>query len=838
MTDRVAQRTSALAADSSRQRHRRRGVVGRFLEPLFGRVLVETTVLEHLRSAHEKGVVVHTLRSSRLVDPLYIQYLLEQVGLPLPQWHHDHFLSEHPSTAAALCETVSRGDPSLLFLRRPQTLWGPSPRYDERFVQSLLELQQRSETPILLLPEALVWRRRAADIQRSFVDRVFGDREEPGQSREVMGFMLHHRNARYYAGAPIDLQDALRREAGQPLRTVAKKVRWLILNHLAREEQLRTGPPHRPASRTRQSVLNDPDVRRVIESVAAKKGGLARVEAKADAMLKNIAADLRYGWLRVLDVAVDLIWSRIYDGIIVDKEGFARLRAAARAGPVVVVPSHKSHVDYMVLSQVFFKEGMVPPHIAAGENLNFWPMGTVFRRSGAFFIRRSFRGDKLYTAVFSGYVRRLLREGHVIEFFIEGGRSRTGKLLPPRVGMLGICMEPVLDGHLPDVTFVPVSIGYEKVIEAKAYAKELAGEKKKKEDVRSLLSSGPKVLRSRYGRVYVDFDQPISLQEFASGRGFDLSQLGSDEATRDRKQLAIQLGHRIVYGINHATRVTPSSMVALVLLARGQSGIAQGDLFAAVDRMLDFLDGLDTRISGALDPTHRQAALREAVDRFTGDGSVRTTVAPDGETIVQLEPSARQALDFYKNNILHFFVPYSVVAMALLAEGKEATDARMRDRARRISQVLKGEVTFRVDGTFDENFDAATSKLLARGGIVRSEDGWSVGDAGELRQLAGLVASVFECYRLTAESLDRLHDEPVPQKELSRRVLHAAQRQVLEGRIARPESVTQAGVDGAVHWLLQAGILTRVEGRLQVADEPQRVGLIDELTDYLRRLMP
>ena len=187
---------------------------------------------------------------------------------------------------------------------------------------------------------------------------------------------------------------------------------------------------------------------------------IADVEREAVGILRKIAADTNYTWLAILDVVLDRAWSRLYADIVIDREGLAKLRRAARKGAVVLVPSHKSHIDYLLLSQIFFKEGLMPPHIAAGENLNFPPMGMIMRRGGAFFMKRSFRGDRLYGVVFAAYVRRLLKEGHTIEFFIEGGRSRTGRLLAPRLGMLGMCVDPILDGSIHDVSFIPVHIGY------------------------------------------------------------------------------------------------------------------------------------------------------------------------------------------------------------------------------------------------------------------------------------------------------------------------------------------------------------------------------------------
>src|SRR6187399_874703 len=162
-----------------------------------------------------------------------------------------------------------------------------------------------------------------------------------------------------------------------------------------------------------------------------------------------------------MEVLFDWAFHRIYRGIEYDPEDIARLRSASREGTLVLLPSHKSHIDYLILSYIFNEQNLPLPLIAAGENLNFFPMGGVFRRGGAFFIRRSFRGDRLYAAVVDAYIRRLIRDGYPIELFLEGGRSRTGKLLPPKFGLLNMVVDGAVALPQHPCYFVPVSIGYE-----------------------------------------------------------------------------------------------------------------------------------------------------------------------------------------------------------------------------------------------------------------------------------------------------------------------------------------------------------------------------------------
>lgn len=803
--------------------------MARFLAPAFARVQLEAPELRRLERAYTEGHVVHVLRSRRLLDPLFILHLLGRLGLPPPTWLHDHFASPRPPTRQGLLDALDRDESALLFLRRPRTLTRPDGAYEENFVAQLIERQRRSARPILLVPESLNWNLRAAGVERSVLDVIFGDREAPGELREVLSFLLRYRFARFHVGEAVNLKSVLEREKGTPDLVVAKKVRWSLLNHLAREEAIRVGPPQRPPSRTRQMVLKDPTVQRLLQ---APESGAEReaLQKRAELILRKMAADMRLGWIRFLDFVVERVWSRIYDGIIVDREGLARVWEASRRGPVILVPSHKSHVDYLVLSQVFFKDGLVPPFIAAGDNLSFWPLGPLFRRSGAFFIRRSFKGDKLYSTICAAYIKRLLKEGHSLEFFIEGGRSRTGKLLDPKTGILSMCVDPVLEGALDDVTFVPVSISYEKIIEAASYAEELEGGHKKKEDVGALLSTR-KVLRARtrYGRVYIDFDAPITLRAFLAARGLALpprAELPREDDGVDRRGLVTELGHRILYGISGATRVTPTGMAALVLLSRPSNRTGEDELFARAAELTAFAARNGARLSRSLAAHTQRDALRESLGRLAQDGLVRMLPATDDRTIYELHEGGRRALDYYKNNILHLFVPYALIFTAhgaLAREGDRVRERDLRDDVRRLSQILKLEFSFKAgESGLEASLQHALRALDEAAWLDRRQDEdetfFTLTPRGRVvsELFAGMLAPFLEAYRLTSEVLAERTTER-GEKEFVGQLLKEGQRAVVLGSIRHAEAVSKITFEHALRLHLSLRLLVQSEsGALQL----------------------
>src|SRR5437762_3644767 len=339
--------------------------------------------------------------------------------------------------------------------------------------------------------------------------------------------------------------------AGAEPARVARRVRGWVHQHLARETRVVTGPPLKPPARVIDETLRDLQLRRALAEIAEeKKRSAESVEREARKDLREIAARYSGFVVDLIKIFLNFIFNRIYDGVDVDEAGMRRLVEASSKAPLILCPCHKSHIDYMILSMICDDYGLQPPHVAAGDNLNFWPVGRLLRAGGAFFIRRSFKGDRIYSATMGAYVKRLLQDGFSQEFFIEGGRSRTGKLLAPKFGMLTLEVDAWLTGVKADAYFAPVSLSYEKIVEARSYQHELLGGEKQKEDAKALLSA-TKVLRSKYGRIPTRVDEPISLAQLLDERGVD----PRNHTHEDRRALVRALGLRVAAGINRAPAV-------------------------------------------------------------------------------------------------------------------------------------------------------------------------------------------------------------------------------------------------------------------------------------------
>jgi glycerol-3-phosphate O-acyltransferase len=282
--------------------------------------------------------------------------------------------------------------------------------------------------PIFIVPLAVVYVKAPEKTEKSLIDFIFGAKTEPGRFRKLFHFLFAYRNTFITVGTAINLQEFVQENTAIDSPILAKKVRWAVLNYLYRETRVISGPMSFSRPRVITKVL-----RTLAENLEQysfhEKIPLEKAEKEARKYLQEITADLNFSYIYLWKVLLYFVWNKIYDGLVIDKQELQSVREALKDSSVVLIPSHKSHIDYLMLSYLFYIYNLTPPHIAAGKNLSFWPMGHIFRKSGAFFLRRSFKGLKLYPIVFQKYLRFLIREGFPIEFFIEGGRFPFRKIV-------------------------------------------------------------------------------------------------------------------------------------------------------------------------------------------------------------------------------------------------------------------------------------------------------------------------------------------------------------------------------------------------------------------------
>jgi glycerol-3-phosphate O-acyltransferase len=310
-------------------------------------------------------------------------------------------------------------------------------------------------------------------------------------------------------------------------------VRRIIFTFLYREEKVVEGPALRPLHRVMRAVIGAPGVRAAIRSRAEERHWpIERASAEATKMFREIAANMNSTILAFLNFIVTVILKKMF--VSIELIGIEKIADYAKRNPLVLAPSHRSYCDFLILSTAFYANHLVPPHVAARDNMAFGPFGALWRRGGAFYLRRSFE-DPLYRVVFRSYVTYLIKQGYTQEFFIEGGRSRTGKTLAPRLGMLAWNVDAFLQTARHDLFFVPIAITYEYLVEERAIVGEREGEKKEEESVLGLVRAR-KFLRRRFGSVWVNFGEPISLASALGERREIFFRDGSAEVKEQKRE--------------------------------------------------------------------------------------------------------------------------------------------------------------------------------------------------------------------------------------------------------------------------------------------------------------
>ena len=814
------------------------GILRWFYRRFFSHLTVDEKWSGAVRDAASRGVVVYVMRSLSVLDFLCLDWLLKQFGLPIVRfvndlglWILEPFgkgerrlsLRRQIPEDRALETVVSSRASALLFLRKPPAL-GRDTRKGERIevdlIRTLVEAQRKIAEPILLLPQTFVWSKLPPNKRRTLLDLVFGPSEWPGRLRVFFQFLLNYRNALLRSGEPFDLKAFLESHQELTDTEAADKVRYALLRRIERERAVVIGPSAKTPFRIREEILRSPRVRKHIESAArTSKKSVPAMTREADKELRRLCASPDPIVVAMYHVVLDWIWHRIYDGLVIDKEGIERVRAAARTGNLILVPSHKSHIDYLVLSDVFYTNAMSTPLIAAGENLGFWPIGPVFRRGGAFFIKRSFKGKKLYTALVDAYIRKVMVEGFSIELFVEGGRSRTGKLLAPKLGLLSMIIDAALELRQRPTYFVPISVGYERIIEERSYVHELGGGEKKAENAVGLLNSS-KTLRSRYGRLYIQFGEVLKFDDIVrevAGVDADTGELNRDLTPPQRRGLVQRVAHQITHEIDRVTIATPAALVATALLTNRHRGIVEKDLVEQARTLLSTLERLGAPLAPPILDANgqlREEAVRETIHLFL-DAKLIVEHRADGthsaEPIYSVPHDRRLALEYYKNNILHFFVPNALIASALLLDDTEpVSETVLKERVRRLSRLFKFEFMYRADAPFDDIFEDALSGLLAAGEVERLADHVrpAGGRAGHrLATYAELLRTYFESYRVALRGAELLLEAPLGRKEWLKKTLGIGQRMFLAGEIELRESLSRPKLETAIQALRDHGLL-------------------------------
>jgi glycerol-3-phosphate O-acyltransferase len=491
-----------------------------------------------------------------------------------------------------------------------------------------------------------------------------------------------------------------------------------------------------------------------------------------------------------MSVMLGWLWNRLYDGV--DFEHVEKLNEIGDGAEIIYVPCHRSHMDYLLLSYVIYRKGFAVPHVAAGINLNLPVIGRFLRMGGAFFLRRSFKGDALYATVFAKYLGIMIARGHSLEYFIEGGRSRTGRLLSPRTGMLSMTVRAYLRDPKRPVVFMPVYFGYERIVEGRTYIGELSGQPKEKESVLGLIKAVVSVLRSKLGKVHVNLGQPIALDSLLSKRNPDWRRsLPTDSESRPGwiSDAIGDLAARINIEINAAAAVTPINLVAMAILATPRQALPEGDLVRQVE-LYQLL--LRDAPYGPLVTTPGDSGAQMIAYAETM-GMLERQAHPLGD-IMRMNAENAVLATYYRNNILHLFAMPSLLACCFVSNaGMRTTD--IHRLVWRVYPYISAELFLRWDETSvgavaDSLLETFARLNLLQANADRSE--WlrpastSV-EAIQLSVLAQATIQTIERYYLAIALLLQAGSGAITQEALEQRCYLMAQRMSVLYGLNSPE---------------------------------------------------
>jgi glycerol-3-phosphate O-acyltransferase len=680
------------------------------------------------------------------------------------------------------------------------------------------ELRGDAVRDVLLVPAAVYWG-RAPQKEGSWFRLMFAENWAlTSRARKFFAVLINGRNVFVEIGEPMSLRSML---DAAPALDQARRITRILRGNLRRQRATRIGPDLSHRRTIVAQVLRARAVRAVVAAEAREKHDKYRpglLQARRYAF--EIAANYSHAFVQFAEKLLGRVWNRVYDGVKINHA--ATLKQVTEGNEVVYVPCHRSHMDYLLLSYIIYHQGYALPHIAAGINLNIPVVGRLLRKGGAFFIRRSFAGNALYTVVFMKYLAAIMARGHSIEYFIEGGRSRTGRLLQPKTGMLSMTVRSFLRDPVRPVVFVPVYFGYERIVEANTYLSELSGAPKKKESWWDVITSF-RVLRERFGTVHVNVGEPIRLDSLLDGAMPRWREQRFDDDTRLPAVNALvgDLAVAIMRGINAAAAVTPINLLATALLSSPRGAVPESALLRQIELYLKLL-----RASPYSDRVTVTDATPAEMVTYGESLKILTRLPHKLGDIVKMSDESAQLIAYYRNNVLHLFALPSLVACAFIGNSMLRTEDIQR-LAWRVYPYVASELFLRWREEELSRVIEGVLAALADLGVLRPDatsSAWTrpPPDSPEAMQLSMLAQSTIqtiERYYLAISLLLRAGSGQMTQKNLEQQCQLAAQRMNMLYGFNSPEFFDRALFENFINLLRERGVVRSGEGGKLEFDE-------------------
>lgn len=716
---------------------------------------------------------------------------------------------------------------AVLFLQNnddAQFLGQQSHAYPPRLVRLIEFIEKHPDVDIELIPVTVLWG-RSPDKEDSWLKLLFTDTwATPSKVKQLMNIGLHGRQSFLEFHEAKSLRELINFAKTQhPNISPTTYIINQLNDYLDRQREVILGPDLSDRRNVMLTLIKSPDVQDAIrkESIRSKIS-MIEAERKAIGFVNEIASDYSYSAIRFAEVALTRLWTQLYDGVEV--HNFSTVRELAKDYEIIYTPCHRSHIDYLLLSYVIFKRGLMVPYIAAGDNLNMPFVGQLLRGGGAFFIRRSFRGNALYTSVFKEYLYSILSRNTPLEYFIEGGRSRTGRLLPPKTGMLAMTVHGHLRGKTKPIAFVPTYIGYERLMEGATYVGEMNGKPKESESIFGIIQTLKKIERI-FGKVHVNFGEPVFLDDVLKAHGADQVQIEhNDDPIPDQVADAVNSSaHMILENINRAVVINPVSLLSLILLATPKHTLDEEICEKQLDTYRKLLTALPydertqvTPLSGKeIIAYGLKLKLIRRVQHVLGD-------------IIAIEDHQAVLLTYFRNNILHAFVLPSLIA-ALVEHNGKINHTDLINVIRTLYPFLKAELFLKWKDDEIKDQVCEYVKALAQADLIFVDDEGFIfspapnsEDHNQLAVLAAPVRQSLERYYMTLALITQRGSGNISTNQVETLSHLLGQRLSVLYEFNSPEFFDKALFQSFIKVLTEQGYIAKNEEGAIVFDEQFR----------------
>ena len=651
---------------------------------------LKPTLLGVKQSARASAARIYVLEQPSRIDRVLLKYCIDQQ-------------KTHPDSFDLRSQLIVLHTDQGALGRRTQS--GFAPRLLER-------ASNIKPSAIELVPVAIFWGHQPDRELSIWKSALSEDWSGTSALRRLLNFVFNPHHLLIEFGQSILFDPTKDKDLSQEL--LAKKTRRLVRQQFKTMRRSAIGPDlsHRRTLVT--ELLATAPVQSAIQAEASTRGQ-ASTHRRARKIIDRLISDQSYRIVRFFNGLLTWLWQSLYGGI--DVRNIELAKKATADHRIVYTPCHRSHMDYLLLSYVLYHNGLTPPHIAAGDNLNLPLVGPLLRRAGAFFMRRRFGDDNLYKAIFTSYLRLMLEKGHALEYFIEGGRSRTGRMRVPRRGMLGMTLRSAMQAPSLSIAFVPVHFGYDRVFEVNSYLSELEGITKQKESLLDLLRVF-KRLKLNYGKVQVSFGEPVL---FSPEDAID-SMHKSNPASRP----PLEAGPSKQRGRHRSIHQLRSQCLHQHRSDDTFRNCTHPDSTRGIDR-----ERLKTQLDllRSIMPQSQLTAVcaRSPADTLAESALTQLSIKPDvgsGAPSVRASRVQRAELSYHANDISHLLVTPSLTAQMLVTSHNIST-AKLYHAAGLLDPLFSEELFF-ASGNEREACQRAVKAFEAAGIINSHCDYWQI----------------------------------------------------------------------------------------------------------------